>query len=725
MKTRFTIFLLLAVLATGCNPFTPVPVIPELSITAVDEYFVNGTASFRLSLTNAAETDVIVNLKLGASTLEASRVGFPSTVTIEAGNKVATVSVTADDSDLDAGEYTVVLSIANAGGATVSEEARSASFKLLVSIRNAVVSLSGGSAFTDGKARILLTPSFSPQGNINISLAAGDASEGKKAIPADAISFPSSVVLPKGKTDATEVTVTLDMDKITPGEYETVIRIDGISGPGTIGEAKQAVFSAQVPLTARQQNSWSARYRGLEQNGDGVLVSNFDVRFVPGYSYGYYFFQYSGGYVRKYYTSMEDFLKDEEAEVAKYIGTDDPYVFETEASTQVAFWPLQCGSYDFYMLGCDRDGHLTGEYHRLEMEIWPTQTMVSAYDGWLGTWASEWGDTWTIREKDRSVVSYSVSGSALSNFEVEAVLGPNGELVFYGGQKLATNLYLAGIFPRDGSTYFTTASRPFAESSIQNNERTHSTLSGVIADRGSEFQAIMGYNYATGKSEFIITLPSELYKVESLRDTDPVWGFYSDYTGTWSYNGYSISISSSQDKYGEEYIVYGLRDQDYFVDEGHVKARYSEGKMYLEEQDIESYNTGYGSDAIATLSGLFKQSGFVHPHYPDNWNSPGYTICDFSLLSNGQVALTPWLCSDGTPFTGMCFSLYIPKIGIYPEGDHMDFAAGALMTKTGWHSAPRHAAEYTANPSTEARKSNFRARARKSEKISIFATLNP
>ncbi|MCR5019087.1 MAG: hypothetical protein K6A64_09855 [Bacteroidales bacterium] len=137
-------------------------IVPEVFISSYSDAFADGKASLKLALSQAAESDVVVNLKVetemdGYSVLPASALTFTNPATIPAGSLDVTVEVSLDESVLEAGvSYYAILTLAS-----VSENAKLASTKktayieaskaLTANLRSDWTVSFDGTTTTDGK----------------------------------------------------------------------------------------------------------------------------------------------------------------------------------------------------------------------------------------------------------------------------------------------------------------------------------------------------------------------------------------------------------------------------------------------------------------------------------------------------------------------------------------------------------------------------------------------
>ena len=530
MKRVSPLAVFLLALSLSCSKIPPTPEVPELSLTSESAYFSEGTAQLRLTLTSAAATDVVVSLQATGS-LDKSRLSFENPVTIPAGNKIAQVKVTVNDEGLSGGSYSATITVSSAGGATVSSSQKSVTLQLAVEEKVAKVSLSGPSAFTDGKAILKLTPSIAPQENITVSLDLGTLAEGKKAIPRNILTFPSTVTMPSGSTAPTEVEVSLGEKALSPGTYYAIIEITNISRWGEVEGTGKVEVSTEGTLTPNYRSDWSIDISSKQTDWErDVDYSVVEAHFRGGKSYGYYLFEENANTFTTDYPTMLDYLEDVQGSVEHWKEEGDPITIYTEDYSKRGY-PILWGKHLWYMVGCDEEGNVTGDY--CYYSVWYTagEAHEAYYDKWLGEWRVG-EETWTITEKERPI-SYYI-GNQGTDCKVVAYAGAVGELEIL-------SQWLEGTGP-DGSRlrlygecgpYYFSGASPAARIKMDSNEMTATVNGSRILidnevyemDRLEMFEFPAGAN--KGNSAYILNLPAQMRRPE-------YQGWQSYGTATWT-----------------------------------------------------------------------------------------------------------------------------------------------------------------------------------------------
>ena len=108
------------------------------------------------------------------------------------------------------------------------------------------VSVSAAStSFINGKANVVVSLSAVSGSNVEVSLSCDGS------IPSDAVSFKSSVEVPAGSI-STDVTVSVDTDKLSPGQYEANISIASVKG----AKVNPSGNSCSIFLTVQEPDAY-------------------------------------------------------------------------------------------------------------------------------------------------------------------------------------------------------------------------------------------------------------------------------------------------------------------------------------------------------------------------------------------------------------------------------------------------------------------------------------
>ena len=249
MKRLFLVTAVSAILMggmlTSCKESTEDPEgpTPTVSISADAEFASDNTATVTLSLSEATSHDVTVALEdaeVQSGETEVT-VLYSKSVTIEAGQTSAEVTVTADVLGLEGGEYQAAIAIASAEGANVAENP-------VVYINFDYVEKPSVSLYAD-VADVPATKTF----NLVLRLSAANAEpvvvtlddDASNTVPA---TYEKSITIPAGETEV-EVPVTVNTDALAPGTYKVVINLVSAEGV-VIGTAKSVSINLEYPFTA-------------------------------------------------------------------------------------------------------------------------------------------------------------------------------------------------------------------------------------------------------------------------------------------------------------------------------------------------------------------------------------------------------------------------------------------------------------------------------------------
>ena len=263
--------------------------------------------------------------------------------------------------------------------------------------QSVTVGIKAGVSFSlEGKADLTLTLSEKSEKDVTVTLATSDkAQEGYTAVPADALTFDSSVTIEAGKTSAS-ITVTAVLDNLSTLN-QAVIAI--ASADGAEIDAKASVVYIAVPDTG-----------GDETSGDlGWKIAYMGCDFVEGlYHYGQLDqFEVSGTNGQYYYALLQNvkdgsfsdaLAKDSEAflsdlqdlidyeldeEMEYYDETLEEamgYIFYNEKSdgTEVYLRAVAAGDSEFAVFTVDGNGQLDGRWQILSFS--KDSDPVSIYD---------------------------------------------------------------------------------------------------------------------------------------------------------------------------------------------------------------------------------------------------------------------------------------------------------------------------------------------------------
>ena len=672
----------------GCSPEEKI--LPTLSVSAAQDAFVNGTAYLSFNLSSAAETDVVVSLAASAN-FDTGLLSFRNPLTIPAGSLTQAMLVTIDDSALQPGvDYNATISVEGAAGAKVG---KSSSVSLRHSVRKAVaeISLTGPGRFTDGKATLTLTPDVPPVRDITVTLEIlkSGASEGMELISPGAVTCPETVVLPADQAAPTTFVVRVDLSQLKPVESEAIIAIESVSSGGVAGESDEVHILAKGDLQAVLRTDWSISYAGDEPNPahGGVTESQMLVSGVMlSGAEGFHIRYGDAGYVSRDFNSFKDYLLYVEEDIAESIADNKPYtVRANDGGYFYARFPV-C-SYDFYVLGCDAKGHLTGDYAKCTVQRLPTEKMKETYPKWTGTWEVN-GSRWQVSAKEGNA-SYTIKGLSGTDYAFTANLGWDGELEIPGRQYVdvsETEWYaLYGIYGSYYSSYTGVAAR-----AVLDDSGTFAQWEGGInPNTGDPFEAIEMYAGASNSWTGVMALPEFMCLDHEGQLPEDVhlqarYAPYEAFLGNWVYQGTPFRIT--QKVYGESYYADQTDDPEAMP----IELSYSPatGGMTLAEQEIpvdDSYS-------FAVSGAVYNQTQEkLMPHFPLYTITPGTPICKFFMNNDGTVS---WLGQDAGDY-------FIHQIGVsyfrYGDASHSSISgwmwAGDVFIETNSTPMQRAAAD--------------------------------
>lgn len=637
---------LLACIVCGCSKSSEgSESIPTLTLSSTQESFVNSTAYLDLSLTSATKTDVVISLSATAD-FDKSLISFRNPVTIQAGSTVGHVLVTVNDQNLTPGQYHVTISVVGAAGANLPEGGASATLKLIVRKAIVEVSLSGPENFTDGKATLSLTPDAPPVQNITVTLEVlkFGASEGKQLIPPGAISCPESVVLPADQAEPTTFLVRVDMEQVGPVESEAIIAIESVSAGATVGEADEVHIGAKGELKAKVRADWSISYGGDKANPylGGIVQSLIEVQgFQSEDGGGFYTFGYDEGFINSEFGSVTNYLQKMEEDIEYWIKNENPYPIKT-LNVAYTYTRFPVGGYEFYMLGCDSQGLLTGDYAVCSFNINPTAKMQEAYPKWIGTWEVN-GAKWVVSEK-KSNSSYIIKNIGVQGSEFVAYIGWDCELEIRGTEYYYFNATdwcrLYGLYYNgDGTTklYYADYSGPVAKAALNPSEKSAQWTGCINPSTTLPFDVIGVWDSASQK--WMKTALPEFMARDHEGEADSGgligearYAHYEDFLGEWTYGGRPYILK--QKEYNHSYVIEEEYDTDMTFKTEYIYHPDS-GSVSLHDQVIGEY-PGYGK---FILTGAWYSNNKLKylPYFPYIVDNPGSYISCLYMQNDGTV----------------------------------------------------------------------------------------
>jgi hypothetical protein len=236
MKKIFLLIACAAVMLVSCKKEVP-KVDPTLSITADATFAEDNSANLKLTLSAAAEQEVVVNLaedQIQSGKVKAF-VNFPSKVSIAAGKTEVNVPVTVDVQGLTSGDYQAAIKVASVTGA-IMPTTPTVYINLKYVFKPIVSIMSSGNFDNQGNAKLTVSLAAPTTVDVIVALAEGTTTKTKLAV-----TFDKNITIPAGETSK-EVPVKATIKDLAVGEYESVIKIESVQN----GIASTTINSATI-----------------------------------------------------------------------------------------------------------------------------------------------------------------------------------------------------------------------------------------------------------------------------------------------------------------------------------------------------------------------------------------------------------------------------------------------------------------------------------------------
>lgn len=606
-----------------------------VSISASSKTFTNNAAVITLSLTEEAAKDVSVVLE--ATGTLASNISFEKSQTIKAGAKQAKIPVSLNPEGLAEGDLTATITIASAS-VDIDEAAKSV--VLSMNVLYPVITLAGPEALEEGNTSAIFTVNADVKSmtDVTVTLALASASGDATALTAKEATIPQTVTIEAGATSV-NFTATIGYDALSPINYDLGVVISAVSSNAKIGDAKESHLIFKGPLNANQRTDWSVAYKEVNADGNDTFT-------VTGTGESnYYIFTYDEGGVAESFEAVVDYIHYmNDNEIEKYL---DEYVeMMQKGETADLGERLPVGDYEVWVLGCDAEGHLTGDYTNGTFKLEPTDLMKAYYPYWLGEWEVD-HKVWTI-EADVENVSFIIKGVDGQSWDLNAKLNWDGGLDLYNQEAIeideAGNEY--GFFGLAGSNLWF-GSFVIATGTLTSADAA--TLAPGTAPNGATFSS-MAFLQVGASSIYLagsqIALPAEMARPSDLviDETAVVAANYGDFLGTWDYSGYALTIAELEN--GVSYTIDGFPGDGY----NPVVANFdtTEGVLTIAEQDLGEWNHSTYGACKDVFGGVFSYNGTEYAYYPFNADAPGTVICTFQMHESGNFTILPGECNYGT-----------------------------------------------------------------------------
>lgn len=628
---------------TACH--TEQKAVPSVSLAAGGAAFVNGEATVLVNLSTKAPSDVKVVLE-AAGTLPDSNLEFEKSVTVPKGSSAATVSVKVKPDGLEAKSYDAVISIVSVTNGELGSP-KSVTINYDASgLEKAVVNIDADSEFSaENKATVTISLRKAAAEDVSVKFAVGEnVASGKTPIPAEALSFTNPAVVPAGSKEL-ELVVTVDPTKIVNGKaYQADLIIESVSSNAKVGTDVEVFIDFRSAIVANLRNDWSVSFEGeYEQNGNTYHSVSVEGLGDEG---TYYLFIYEKGTISKYFNSVSEYVDYMELEeIAPYIGTDDAYQIKSGDKGWL-YRMFAVGEYEIWLLGCDSEGHITGDYTTSTFEIEPSAEQIAAYDEWLGEWEIN-HKTLVITENKR-YVSYNITGFLGYDFVLPAVLNSDCTLGLMGQSPVNEDgtVGFFGIGKNEQEGYVSLYTNSVVGSATMSGDKLKATFTASLDPNGEPLTGVAFLSLSGGSvsgwysSEF--KFPFEMARpTEAVLDTTPEKdGAFADFIGGWSYNGYDLVIADNSSAEANTYLVSGIPN-DASGSYGPFKAVFADGKVTIATQVLGSWTHQTYGECHDNLSAAFIAGDDEYRYFPFNGGEEGVVVATIVLHESGNFTIKP------------------------------------------------------------------------------------
>ena len=662
-------------LFAGCELIESVGSTPTVSLAALSDSFdAQGEANISVVLSSYALEEVTVSL--AASGDAAAAVTMDKIVKIGMGSKNQSLTVKIDLDQIKA-DTDVTISIQSAVGATVGTPkevtiAAKAGNGGAATEDPGVVSISADEEFAaDATANLTLKLNKALAEDVSVELEVLSADD-YVTIPAEALAFTNPVVIKAGETTAS-VKVTLNPELIPTGDNYALIGIKNVTGNASAAKDPSVLIVYVKQIVANLRNDWSVAYGGYNPEGYDAIDIN-----VASDTQTYYLGIYYGGTIAANFESITEYLQwYESVEIAPYLGTEDATTISTGSRTAM-FNRLDPETYEVYVIGCNADGHVNGDYATVTFEVKPTDEMLAAVQSFLGDWIVN-HCTWHI--ESAGGVYFTITGiEGEDDLPVEAFVNWDGNMEIQNQPYIyESETQTIGFYGLAGTSLWTSSGFTIAEV-VMNADGASAVVTPATAPNGSVFESMAFLLYQNSSFYLYsdqIPLPTTMERpAETVEETTPVKaGAYEDFLGTWKYADFELLVEPVE---GVDtlYYVSGFPAQSSY---DKSVAVYSEGALVLSEQIISSWSHSTYGQCVDLLNAVFSYNESEYRAYGWNTGEPA-VIFKAEIHESGNLTLTPGTVAltfnDGTtqdaPIVGLCYSWMIVEDGseYYGRGNY-------------------------------------------------------
>ena len=654
-----------AAMFAGCNLLETVGSAPEVSLTALSEFDAQGEAVVQVVLSTYALEEVSV--VLAASGDAAAAVTMEKAVKIAVGSKTQNVTVKLDQDKVTA-DSVLKISITSATGATVGS-AKEVSLAVTATAKPedpATLTIAADDEFAeDATAKLTLKLNKALAEDVSVELQVL-SSEDFLAIPAEALAFENPVVIKAGQTTA-EVKVTLDASALPTGDSYAYIAIKGFQGNANLGQNKEVLIAFVKQIVAKVRNDWSIVYNGYQEaegyDAVGINVSSENDT--------YYIAVYGAGAVAESFDSVTEYLQwYENSNVAPYLDTEDAETVYAGNMT-ARYQRLNPDSYEVFIIGCNEQGHVTGDYATLTFTVEPTSEMVAAVESFLGEWIVN-HYTWNIESAGGVYVTINgIEGE--DDLPVEAFVNWDANLEIVNQPYIKeTETEVIGFYGLAGGSLWSSSGFTIAEI-VLNEDGESATINPVTSPNGSAFESLAYLLYDVAAEKYYlysdqIAIPTTMQRpAEAVEETTPVvTATYEDFLGTWMYGDYEILIETVEGEEGYYYIS-GFPSQSSY---SKPVASFADGALHLTEQSLGTWSHNTYGQCVDLLNAVFSYGDKEYRAYGWNTADPS-EIFKAELHESGNLTFTPGEVTlefnDGTtqnaPIVGLVYAWMIIEEG--------------------------------------------------------------
>ena len=661
-------------LFAGCDIIESVGTTPTVTLTALSDSFdAQGEANISVVLSSLALEEVTVSLAVSGDA--ATAVTMDKIVKIGLGSKSQPLTVKVDLAQIKS-DSSVTIAIQSAVGATVGapKEVTFAVKAAAVAEDPGVVSISADDEFAaDGTANVTLKLNKALAQDVTVELQVNSADD-YVTVPAEALTFTNPVVIKAGETTAT-VKVTLNPDVLPTGDNYALIGIKNVTGNASAAKDAEVLIVYVKAIVANLRSDWSVVYGGYNPEGYDAIDIN-----VASDTQTYYLTIYYGGTIDANFESITEYLQwFESTQIAPYIGTDDATQFSTGSRT-AKFNRLDPETYEVYIIGCNADGHVNGDYAALTFEVKPTDEMLAAVESFLGDWVVN-HHTWTIESAGSVYVTITgIEGE--EDLPVEAFVNWDGNLEIQNQPYIyESETQVIGLYGLAGGSLWTSSGFTIAEV-VMNADGESAVITPATSPNGSVFESIAYLLYSVSDGKYYlysdqIALPATMERpAQTFEETTPVKaGAYEDFIGSWKYADYELLVEPVE---GVDtlFTISGFPSQSSYAK---PYAVFKEGALVLSEQELGTWTSSNYGLCVDLLNAIFPYNDKEFRAYAWNTGDPA-VIFKAELHESGNLTLTPGTVAlefnDGTsedvPVIGLCYSWMIIEEGSanYGKGNY-------------------------------------------------------